>query len=200
MGGDTVKNFNLKLVGSYSAILAGVFALLYAYFFVIAKDPALYSLMLLLLGLATFELIILLYPRLAEVHRDFARVAAALGVIGASGMAIHAGFDLANAINPPEALNIALPSQVDPRGLLTFGFMGLATIKISYLLSKSKDFPKGLAVVGYVSGFLLLVIYVARLTVLSPANPILLYPVLINGFVLNPLWYFWLGYFLLKRG
>lgn len=194
-----MKELNFNNMTSYTAIAAGIFALAYAYFFVVAKDQTMYSLALLLLGLATLEVIVGIYGRLERINPDLARVATVLGVIGATGMTAHAGYDLANAINPPLGLNLELPSQVDPRGLLTFGFLGVAIIKISFLLEKSRNFPKGLAYLGFLSGALLVIIYLARLTVLDPTNPILLYPVLINGFILSPLWYIWLGYSLLRK-
>jgi hypothetical protein len=46
---------------------------------------------------------------------------------------------------------------------------------------------------------LFIVIYLARLIILDPANPILLWPVLLAGFVVQPAWYIWLG-MLLFRG
>ncbi len=186
-------NKTFQAVSSASAILAGVFAFAYAYFFVIAKDVTYYSFFLLLLGIILIEVVVALYGRLKNVNEDIARVALVFGVIGAAGMAIHGGYDLANAINPPALLNADLPNQVDPRGLLAFGFTGLAIFKFSWLMSKDKKISKGLAWLGFISGILLVIIYIARLTVLDPTNPILLYPVLINGFILNPLWYLWIG-------
>ena len=183
-----------QTLSSWEAILAGVSALAYAYFFVIAKDVTMYSLSLLLLGIFSIKVIIALFARLKKVDEDFARVAMILGVIGSAGMAVHGGYDLANAINPPALVNTDLPNQVDPRGLLAFGFSGFAILKFSWLMMKDKYFPDGLRLVGYVSGALLLVIYIARLTVLDPTNPILLYPVLLNGFILSPLWYLWIGF------
>lgn len=194
-----MKNTTFARMTSYTAILAGLSALAYAYFFVVAKDVTMYSLCLLLLGLFSLEVMVALFGRLKSVHEDLARVAVVLGIIGAVGTAIHGGYDLANAINPPAVLSADLPNQVDPRGLLAFGFMGMAMLKISWLMSKDKYFPEGLSWVGYVSGALLIVIYIARLTVLNPTNPVLLYPVLLNGFILSPLWYLWLGYSFLKK-
>lgn len=189
----------INRTSAYLAMVAGIFAFLYACYFVIAKNVTLYSLFLLLFGLATLEVMVVLYGRLKSIHEDIARIALVLGVIGAAGMAIHGGYDLANAINPPGAMNAALPSQIDPRGLLTFGFLGVGIIKISWLISKDKNFPQGLFQVGYLTGVLLLVIYIARMTVLDIKSPLLLYPVLLNGFIVNPLWYLWLGYSLLKK-
>ncbi|MBI2049458.1 hypothetical protein HYT32_00885 [Candidatus Roizmanbacteria bacterium] len=183
---------------SVEAMLAGVFALAYAYFFVIARDAMMYSLSLLLLGIFSLKVMIALFGRLRNVNEYFARVAMVLGVIGTAGMAVHGGYDLANAINPPTFMSSDLPSQVDPRGLLSFGFTGVAILKFSYLMRKDNYFPTNLQFVGAILGTLLIVIYLARLTVMDPTNPVLLYPVLLNGFILSPLWYFWIG-FLFKR-
>ena len=182
-----------QTLSSAESFLAGISALSYAYFFIVAKDPLMYSLSLLLLGVFSLKVMVALFGRLQKVDQDFARIALIFGIFGAAGMAIHGGYDLANAINPPAVLNTDLPSQVDPRGLLAFGFTGFAILKFSWLMAKDSYFPNGLRWIGFLSGALLVVIYVARLTVLNPANPILLYPVLVNGFVLGPLWYLWLG-------
>lgn len=194
-----MKEAMLNRLSAYAAILAGLFAFLYAYFFVIAKDVTLYSLFLLLFGLAALEVMVVLFGRLKSINEDIARLALVLGVIGATGMAIHGGYDLANAINPPSAMNTSLPSQVDPRGLLTFVFMGFGIIKISYLMSKDKNYAKWLYWTGYITGILLLIIYVSRMTVLDIKSPLLLYPVLVNGLIINPLWYLGLGYSMLKK-
>jgi hypothetical protein len=196
-----VRNMNKSTYQSYTSligILAAVTALAYAYFFVVAKDVLIYSFSLTLLGLFTLKLFVVLYGRLKEVHEGIARIAVTLASVGAVGMLAHGGYDLANAINPPTGINASLPSQIDPRGLLAFGLSGLGILKISYLMSKDKYFSKNLSLLGYVSGALLVVIYLARLTVLDPTNPLLLYPVLLNGFIAGPLWYLWIGLSLRK--
>jgi hypothetical protein len=88
---------------------------------------------------------------------------------------------------------MALPSQVDPRGLLTFGFTGIALFTFSWLIIRGRVLPSALGYVGYVSAVLLIVLYLGRLIVLDPANPVILIPALLNGFILNPVWYIWLG-------
>jgi hypothetical protein len=108
-------------------------------------------------------------------------------------MAIHGGYDLANAINPPASANLDLPSQIDPRGLLTFGVMGIALFVIAWLIGRSVVLPKGLGYLGYLLASLLVIIYLARLIILDPSHPILLGPVLVAGFAVNPVWYVWLG-------
>ena len=136
---------------------------------------------------------VVLYQKVKAVEENFALIALILGIIGSVGLLIHGGYDLANVINPPAAANLDLPNQVDPRGLLAFGVSGLAILKFSWLLSKIKGFSVSFSTLGMISGLLLIEIYLARLIVLSPARPILLYPVLIEGFAVNPIWYIWLG-------
>ena len=185
-------------MSSYTAYAAGITSFAYAYFFVVARDVTMYSLFLLLSGLLAVEVFIALYAKLKEVNEDFAKIILILGVIGSMGAAIHGGYDLANAINPPAVVNADLPNQVDPRGLLAFGVTGLAVLKASWLMTKSNFFPKNMAMLGFVSGILLVFIYLARLTILNPANPVLLYPVLLEGFIIAPAWYLWLGMVLKK--
>ena len=182
-----------------TSVLAGLSALAYAYYFIVARDATMYSLFLLLTGLLSIKPLVALYSRLKEVEENFALIALILGIAGALGTAVHGGYDLANAINIPIGVNPSLPSQIDPRGLLAFGVMGIAILKISWLMSHHKDFAKGLPMLGYLSGILLVVIYLMRLTVLNPADPRLLYPVLLEGFIVNPLWYIWLGFEFRKR-
>lgn len=178
---------------AFSALGAGVVGFLYAVSFVILKDAALSALFLMLSGLLALPVVVALYARLKEVDEHFALIALILGVAGAFGYLVHGGYDLANVINPPKLVNIDLPSQVDPRGLLAFGVTGLAILKFSWLAQKNKAFPGGFTTLGLLSGLLLVVIYLARLIVLSPASPTLLYPVLLEGFIVNPIWYLWLA-------
>ncbi len=177
-----------------SSFAAGISWLLYAYFFVIARDPFTSSLFLTIAGLMSLEVFVGLYTKLHDVDQGWALVALLLGIAGTLGTAIHGAFDLANAINPPLSLDPNLPSQVDPRGFLAFGVTGVAILKVSYLIWVSKQFTQNLSLLGFVSGILLVVIYLGRLIVLNPADPVLKYPILVEGFLVNPLWYLWLGY------
>lgn len=182
-----------------SAYLAGLSWLAYAYFFVIARDNLLSALFLTLGGLFAVKVFIALYKMLKEADSGFALIIVVLGVTGALGTMVHGGYDLANAINPPMMVNLDLPSQVDPRGLMAFGVTGLAILKASWLMGKVKSFPKNLSYLGFLSGILLMVIYLGRLIVLDPTSPVLKYPILIEGFIINPLWYLWLGYIFQKK-
>ena len=120
-----------------------------------------------------------------------------LGVAGALGSAVHGGYDLANAINPPPSVP-DLPNPVDPRGLLTFGMASLALLVVAWLIVRGGRFPRGLGYLGYVSAVLLLALYLGRLIVLDATNPVILVPALLNGFLINPLFYLWLGLTLVR--
>ena len=184
------------------SILAGISGFLYAVsFVVIARSmpelgALLAALFLLLGGLFASAALVALFERVHQSSFGFALWAVVLSLVGALGSAAHAGYDLSNALHPA-AENIPfladLPNQVDPRGLLTFGLAGIGLLVFAWLLSKDTAFPKGLSIVGYVSAALLIIIYLARLIILDATNPVLLVTVLLEGFIVNPLWYIWLG-------
>jgi hypothetical protein len=138
-----------------------------------------------------------LYLRLRETGGGYALWALVFALAGALSATLHGGYDLANAINPP-GQTTNFPSEIDPRGLGTFGLAGIALLAFAYVMSRDASFPRTLAYLGYVSGALLVVIYVARLIILSPASPLVLGPAAVEGFVVNPAWYLWLG-FALRR-
>ncbi len=111
----------------------------------------------------------------------------------ALGSAIHGGYDLANAINPPAAPNADLPNPIDPRGLLTFGVSGIGLFVIAWLIGRTAGLPKGLSYLGYGLAILSVVLYLGRLIVHSPHNPLIFVPALLAGFVVYPAWYVWTG-------
>src|SRR5262245_6615365 len=196
---DDVQTASFERFGGICAILAGIGGLLYAIAFVIISRSApalgglLSALFLTLNGLLSSSALATLYQRLRSANPTAALWALLLGSAGALGAAIHGGYDLANALTPPSTLNADLPSQIDPRGLLTFGVAGIALLVNAWLIAKDGAFPRSFGYLTYVLAALLLFIYLARLTILSPANPLLLVPVLLSGFLVNPAWYIWLG-------
>ncbi len=185
--------------GSVCAYLAGVAAFLYAVAFIVVSrsQPELGGLlsakMLLLLGFFSSAAFVALYRMLRLVDAPFAMWVLVLELAGAFGAALHGGYDLANAINPPAQAATTLPSAVDPRGLLTFGFGGIGMLAASWIMAKSPAFPAGFRYVGFFSGGLLVLLYLGRLIVLDPSSPVIAVPALLNGFVFGPLWYLWLG-------
>jgi hypothetical protein len=96
-------------------------------------------------------------------------------------------------VNPPASSLSDLPSQIDPRGLLTFTVSGISLGIVSWLIWKGRQFSRGLAYLGAVSAVLLIVLYLGRLIALDPTNLVILVPALLNGFLINPGWYIWLG-------
>jgi hypothetical protein len=190
---------------SASAVLVGLAGLLYSVSFVIvarsAPDAArfLSSLFLLIGGVLGVAVMAAVYRRLRDVDAGFALVALLFGFAAALGSTVHGSFDLANSLHPPSALAEDVPSAVDPRGVLTFGLAGLAVIVIAGLMSRGADFPIGLARLGYLSGILLVLIYLGRLVILDPTSPLVLVPAALEGFIVNPVWYVWLGMTLWRR-
>lgn len=176
-----------------SAILAGVLGLLYSIAFVVLKDPLYYSICLLLGGLFTSAALVALYRRLGSADPDFALWALLLGILASAGSLIHGSYDLANAINPPATTNLDLPFQVDPRGLLTFAVAGISLLVFAWLITSSRIMPPAFGYLGFASAILLIVIYLGRLIILDPNSPIILGPAALEGFIVNPVWYIWLG-------
>ena len=179
------------------AILAGGSDLLYAVAFVVLQNVLLSGLFLMLGGLLTSVALLAVYERLRETDASFALLALVLGTAGSLGSAVHGGYDLANAINPPSSMP-DLPNPVDPRGLLTFGVAGAALFVVGWLIVRGGQFPRGLGYLAYLSAVLLVILYLARLIVIDATNPLILAPALLNGFLINPIFYVWLGLALLR--
>ncbi len=191
----TTQPSSFERFAGLSAIFAGIIGLLYSISFIVLKNASLNALFLMLGGLLTTAALTGVYSRLKETDTTFALWALLLSITGAFGAMIHGGYDLANAINPPaaNAALASLPSAVDPRGLLTFGVAGLGVFGIAWLMGRSRQFPRGLSYWGYLLAVLLVVLYLGRLIILDPKNPLVAVDALLSGFVVNPVWYLWLG-------
>ena len=185
-------------LGGYSAIVAGVSGLLYSIAFVVLKEPLLYSIILMIGGIASSVVMVALYRRLKTVDAGLAQWAALVGVMSAIGSVIHGGYDLSNSINPPGTGPGDLPSQIDPRGLLTFGLAGLSIFGIAWLVSRGGGLPKNLAYLGYALAALLVIVYLGRLIILSSTSLAILIPAAITGFIVSPAWNILVGLNLLK--
>jgi hypothetical protein len=134
-----------------------------------------------------------LYGRLRETEASFALWGFVLALAGALGAALHGAYDLANLANPPEADTTGLPSASDPRGFGTFALTGLALAVTGWLILRGGRLPRGLGYMAFVAAGLLVYVYVGRLTILNPKSGAILPFAVISGFVVNPLWYAWLG-------
>ncbi len=201
-----VSSFN-QLAG-YAAILAGIAGLVYSYAFIVlvvgGKAPGLgillSSLCLLAGGLLSSAALTAVFNQACESSPAEAIWGLLLTLFAAFGSAIHGGYDLANAIQPPASTpGLAdLPNAVDPRGLLTFGVAGLGLLVLAGLIRRSEILPQSLGILGQILALLLVLIYLGRLIILSPTNPLVAVPAILTGFVLNPVWYVWLGIALLR--
>jgi len=194
-----MKSTSFERFGGLCAILTGIAGFLYSVAFIIISRSApdlgglLSALFLMLGGLLSTAALVAVYNRLRGTDAAFALWALLLGLVGAIGSAIHGGYDLANAINPPTSPGLGLPSQIDPRGLLAFGVSGVALFVVAWLIGRGGQFPGGLGYLGYISAVLLVVLYLGRLIVLSATSPVIVVPALLEGFLVNPIWYLWLG-------
>jgi uncharacterized membrane protein HdeD (DUF308 family) len=175
------------------AILAGLSGFVYSLAFVVLRSDLLSALCLLLAGLFGSAAVVGVYQRVRHTDAAFALWAVFLGMAGALGSAVHAAYDLSNALHPPATPNVDLPSQIDPRGLLTFGVAGLGMLIVAWLIVRGGSLPIRLGYLGYLTGALLVVIYLARLVILDATSPLVLVPALVTGFLASPAWYIWLG-------
>lgn len=181
-----------------SAWLAGLAGFAYSVFFVWSARgggnfvSGLAAFFLLTGGVLGASALLGLYERVRAVGGGYALWALVFGIAASLAATMHGGYDLANAINPP-GQTTTLPSPVDPRGLGTFGLSGISLLAFAFLILRDRSLPRGLGYLGYVSGVLLVLIYLGRLIILSASNPLVLGPAAIEGFVVNPAWYVWLG-------
>jgi hypothetical protein len=177
------------------AIGAALAGFLYSVAFVVLRSEGLSAVCLLLVGLLSTAALVGLYQQVRDIDAGFALLGLLLTVVGGIGAAIHGGYDLSNALHPPATtgLSVDLPSQVDPRGLLTFGLTGLGLWTLAWLIVRGGELPRRLGQLGYLMAALAIILYLGRLIVLDSTNPLILVPALLAGFVVNPAWYLWLG-------
>jgi len=195
----TAMTGNFERFAGYCAVVTGVGGFLYSIAFVLVARAApdlgqnLSWLLLLIGGLLTMPVLIALFQRLREIDPGIAMWALILGLAGTLGATVHSGYALANVLHPPSGGIPDLPSPIDPRGLLTFGFAGAGLLGFARLLRRSSSVPAGLGVLAAIAGALLIVIYLARLIVFDASNPVVLIPAALSGFFISPAWYVWLG-------
>jgi hypothetical protein len=190
---------SFETFAGWSAVLAGLSGFLYSISFIVLQNSLLSGLFLMLGGLFSTAALTALYGRVRETESGFALLGLLLSLSAALGSSIHGGYDLANALHPPESPAAELPNAIDPRGLLTFGVAGLGLFLLSWLVSQDVNFPKTFAYLGYLSAILMIVLYLGRLIILQGTNLAIVVPALLEGFIVNPLWYLWLGQHFLKR-
>jgi hypothetical protein len=198
-----------RLAGA-GAFAAGIGGIVYSVAFlggvVEGKAPDLglkvASIALMVGGFLSVLVLVALYRRLLDTAAAVGLLGLMLVAVGATGAMVHGGYDLANTLNPPvtDVLAVAqLPSPIDPRGLLTFGISGLGLLVLAWQSRRSGTLPANLAALGMAVGVLLIVVYLGRLTILTPTNLLVAIPAAATGLVLSPLFYIWLGLELRRR-
>jgi len=175
------------------AILAGVLTLVYSVSFLFLVNETVSSLSLMVNGFLAIAVVVALYEHVRAANPSFALLALLLGLAGAVGSALHGGYDLAAVLHPHAAVDPNLPSQTDPRGLLTFGTTGIGLWLFAWLILRKSDLPKQLAYLGYLVAALQIILYLGRLIVFEASNPVIVVPALLAGFIATPIWYVWLG-------
>jgi hypothetical protein len=183
----------------WMALFAGISGFLYSVAFIVLQNNLLSALFLLLGGLFSSAALTALYQRLRGAESGFALLGLLLALSAALGSTIHGGYDLSNALHPPAALNPDLPNPIDPRGLLTFGIAGLGLFLFAWLMTQEVRFPKNLAYLGILSAVLMIVLYLGRLIVLQATSLLIVIPALLEGFIVNPIWYISLGLAFLRN-
>jgi hypothetical protein len=148
--------------------------------------------LLLIGGVFSTAVLVSLYQILRETDAGFAMWGLLLGFVGAAGSVIHGGFELARVI--PTEVPVSFPGNpVDPRGLLTFGLAGAGLIVLSALIRRSPALPSGLGALGIALGVLLMLVYLGRLFIVDPNEPVLLGAAALAGVVAHPAFFIWLG-------
>ena len=189
---------SVQRAAGWAAIASAALGVLYAVAFLLLHRPALSSACLLLGAIASTVVFVALQARVGTISPPAAQWALLAATLGALGAMAHGGFDLANALHPPAGANPDLPNAVDPRGLLTFGLSGLGTLAFAALLLRDRRTPRALGWLGVLSALLSIALYLGRLVVLDPANALIAIPAVAEGFVVNPVWYAWLGMLLMQ--
>jgi hypothetical protein len=187
---------DVEELAGYAALATAAAGVGYAIAFVVVKS-GLWS-AIFLLGGSALSLFVLLtvYRRFRSVQPTMALWALVFGAIGATGAAIHGGYDLANVLHPDLALT-GFPNPVDPRGLLTFGASGIALLIGGFLVGRIPGLPAWARWLAFAAGLSLVATYVGRLIVLDATSPYVLGPALVAG-VLSPVVYLALGVWLTR--
>jgi hypothetical protein len=197
----TVPFQRFAALASISVVLGAV---LYSLFFIWVVEGggsnvrAVWFFLLMVGGLGTVPVLVALYQGLRETDPGFALTAFLLGLGAALGAVLHGSYNLGVEITPPAPY---VPGQEEvARGALRYALLGLFFLLVSWLIQRGRTLPIGLAYVGYLSGAVLVFIYIGRLfDFIQPGDYVSLIPPIVYGFVLHPLWYLWFG-LILWRG
>lgn len=184
----------MRAQASLAAYAGAIGGILYGVAFFLLNHDIAASILLMLGGLASTIILFHLSTTLFSVNEPVARWALVIGMIASVLTVVHAGYDLAKDIHPPDTPGVLLgyPSSVDARGLATFGLAGLVYLTLATLMSRSDAYAKRLARLGQALGVIMIVIYFGRLIILDPEN-IVVRIALAAGVIANTSFLLWLG-------
>jgi hypothetical protein len=147
---------------------------------------------LMISGVLATPALVGLYATFRQREPEFALLALLAGVVGAFGATVHGGFDVAVLANPASG-NADLPSELDPRGLLTFAFSGLALGLFGWLALHTGLLSRVCGYTGLAAWIVLFVVYFGRLIELDPNANVVRVAALASGLVLVPAFYLQIG-------
>jgi hypothetical protein len=110
------------------------------------------------------------------------------GLVGALGATIHGAHDVAVLANPVSSPS-GLPSQLDPRGFLTFAVTGLGLGLFGWLARRTGRLPRPLGLAGVLAAVLLQLVYLGRLITLDPNANVIRLSAVAAGLVVVPAFY-----------
>jgi hypothetical protein len=198
VGIDRARAVDFDGIAARSAVVAGVGAVVFTVIFaaIVIGVPiwVVGVWWVLLIGgeLLCVPVLVALHRRLAGTVPGMSVVALIVGALGLMGGIAHGGQQLEYVVKPPPgALRGGAAVELDPRGLFRYLMFGLALLLFAWLLARAGSVPTRLVQLTYLSGVLLVVIYIGRLTqVITPGDRITLAPPILFGLIVNPAWYF----------
>lgn len=124
---------SFQRLAGYCAVATGVGGFLYSVAFGIAvaygdRGLSITWVVLLIGALLAMPVLLALYEHLRSIEPPAALLALLFSVLGFLGAIMHAGYEVANQIHLGKIPPSDVPSQVDPRGLLTLGLTGLGLL------------------------------------------------------------------------
>jgi hypothetical protein len=137
-------------------------------------------------GLAAIVVVIAAREHFAGREAQLAQLAAALGLAGALGSALHAAYDLSTLTNPESSDGLGL-SPVDPRGFATFALTGLSLAVFGVLGHEAGVLSSRTRLLSLLTGASLVALFVGRLVYLDPNRLGIKLLALVSGLFLNPL-------------
>lgn len=208
-----------------AALLAGVFSILYAIFFLVVAPRFEYAgtliawLILAAGGALGGAVYVALYQRTRHISEGFALWGMLIGSAAAGATMANGVYQalLVGASQTPDpatkaALQTAmlLPSEADPKGLSTFLVFGIASFIFGWLMLRSGQvpepprrrasdmpaLPRNIGLAGMANAVLLVLLF---LSFVFGIQPLLLLSGGLSSVVVTPLWWIWISRALLSE-